>query len=496
MGQLIFSTNTAASKQLSRKTSNGQLIRVYKGIYTDAQHDEIPSLIDGNWADIVSYLQPNCILAYRTAFEMRPVNGHVFVVADVKSRFKIHVSKSLTINVLPGNTSLMTTRLLIQLRNSNFSRQLLENLSPSRKSKSIEKSLGKHWVEEQLVKILKKRGEDELNLIRDEARSYSSECGLADMFNELNTIISALLTSHPIEGVLESDIAISKVSNTPYDVDRVNLFKSLADYLLHFKFDPISYQYSSSSWRNLSFFESYFSNYIEGTEFEIDEAESIIFAHTEIKGRHVDSHDISSIFDQVSDYQEMSKTPDSAEAFVDELRQRHLMFMQKRQDKNPGQLKAKPNKAGSTTFVSPEETVGTLIKGFEICKSLPPGLSRAIFVQFLVSECHPFDDGNGRLSRIMMNAELHAVDQYKIIVPTVHRESYLNGLRLASREGKFKTLVKVFYQLQCYTSSLDWNDYGEVRDQIELHKAHLSPDEGVADFNRQIRKFKFSSNVL
>jgi len=316
------------------------------------------------------------------------------------------------------------------------------------------------------------------------------------MFNELNTIISALLTSHPIEGVLESDIAISKVSNTPYDVDRVNLFKSLADYLLHFKFDPISYQYSSSSWRNLSFFESYFSNYIEGTEFEIDEAESIIFAHTEIKGRHVDSHDISSIFDQVSDYQEMSKTPDSAEAFVDELRQRHLMFMQKRQDKNPGQLKAKPNKAGSTTFVSPEETVGTLIKGFEICKSLPPGLSRAIFVQFLISECHPFDDGNGRLSRIMMNAELHAVDQYKIIVPTVHRESYLNGLRLASREGKFKTLVKVFYQLQCYTSSLDWNDYGEVRDQIELHKAHLSPDEGVADFNRQIRKFKFSSNVL
>ena len=27
-------------------------------------------------------------------------------------------------------------------------------------------------------------------------------------------------------------------------------------------------------------------------------------------------------------------------------------------------------------------------------------------MQFLISEVHPFDDGNGRLSRIMMNAEL------------------------------------------------------------------------------------------
>ena len=43
-------------------------------------------------------------------------------------------------------------------------------------------------------------------------------------------------------------------------------------------------------------------------------------------------------------------------------------------------------------------------------------------------EVHPFNDGNGRISRIMMNAELVAADQSKIIIPTVFREDYLNAL--------------------------------------------------------------------
>ena len=58
-----------------------------------------------------------------------------------------------------------------------------------------------------------------------------------------------------------------------------------------------------------------------------------------------------------------------------------------------------------------------------------------------------------------------------------------------------KTLVKVFYQLQRYTASIDWADYGEARDTLEAHKAHLLPDEGIADFNRQIRQYRFTPPV-
>lgn len=45
-------------------------------------------------------------------------------------------------------------------------------------------------------------------------------------------------------------------------------------------------------------------------------------------------------------------------------------------------------------------------------------------MMFMISEVHPFNDGNGRVARVMMNAELVRADQSRIIVPTVFREDY------------------------------------------------------------------------
>jgi Fic family protein len=208
----------------------------------------------------------------------------------------------------------------------------------------------------------------------------------------------------------------------------------------------VKYNYDKSSWRNLSFFESYFSNYLEGTEFEIDEAECIVFSNKIIQGRHKDSHDVMAVFDIIHDYQEMSVTPESADELISLIQQRHQRMMQERDDKRPGVFKEKANKAGSTHFVLPNELIGTLTQGFDIYQTVESGLKRAIFMQFLITECHPFDDGNGRLSRIMMNAELHAAGLHKLIVPTVHRDSYLNGLRRASRSNGFRAQVKIFHQ--------------------------------------------------
>ena len=240
----------------------------------------------------------------------------------------------------------------------------------------------------------------------------------------------------------------------------------------------------------MCFYICYFSNYIEGTEFEIEEAEQIVFEKHEINHRHQDSHDVLAAFDVVQDYTEMSTTPNNVEEQFDLLTQRHGLIMGARPDKRPGQLKIKSNKAGGTLFVSPEHIEGTFAQAFPIYQSLPEGLARAIFIQFLVTECHPFDDGNGRLARIMMNAELVSVEQVKVIVPTVHRDSYLNGLRSATRSSKFRTITKVFSDLHGYTNSIDWNHYSEARETLETHFAHKSPDQGVAVFNRQLSKYR------
>ena len=214
-----------------------------------------------------------------------------------------------------------------------------------------------------------------------------------------------------------------------------------------------------------------------------------MFSRETINNRHEDSHDIMAVYDLVSDYQEMLATPDTVQTLFQLLTTRHALMMDHRMEKRPGVFKEKPNKAGDTLFVTPEELQGTLAQGLEIGQQLPGGLKKAIFIQFLVSECHPFDDGNGRLSRIMMNAEMHSAGLHKLIMPTVHRDSYLNGLRQASRQGKFRALTKVFHQMHLYTASMiNWQDYGEARQDLESHGADKIPDVGIAKFNQVIRQ--------
>ena len=370
-------------------------------------------------------------------------------------------------------------------------RYLLENLQIAHSDTAAPRALGREWVEAELCKLLERHGEDDINSIRDKARTYSADANLDKEFKQLDALIGALLLTRPVEA-LTTPAAIAIANKTPFDQNRLSLFEALARYLKQCELPVRDYRYNKAGWRNLAFYESYFSNYIEGNEFDIDEAETIVFEKTEIENRHQDSHDVLSVFDVVHDYAEMLTVPESADELLQLLKQRHELIMHARPDKRPGEFKLKPNKAGDTLFVLPESVEGTLAQAFDLYQQLTPGIQRAVFMQFMVAECHPFDDGNGRLARIMMNAELVSTEQHKIVVPTVHRDSYLNGLRQATRSGRFRTLTKVFADLQAYTGSIPWEDYGEARATLVSHYADKLPDEGVAVFNRQIAQFKIA----
>jgi len=69
-------------------------------------------------------------------------------------------------------------------------------------------------------------------------------------------------------------------------------------------------------------------------------------------------------------------------------------------------------------------------------RSLSDPFSRGLFVHFLLSDVHPFNDGNGRLSRIMMTKELVGAGLSRIVIPTVYRSDYLDALRALSRRGE------------------------------------------------------------
>ncbi len=479
MPKLIFPQDSSDAKRLAKAVSKGELKRIRQGIYTDADWAEIPQLLDNKWYEVVTRLYPGAIVSHSTAAMLRPQNKVVHITANIKIRKKVPISDALIIEVHPGDTSQLTQPFMPALFRSAPARYLLENLQIAHSDVAAPRALGREWVETELAKLLERYGEDEINRIRDEAKQYSDKVNLGKVYQQLDKLISALLSTHPIEA-LTTPTAIALAKKTPFDQNRIALFDALANYLKQCELPIRGYTYNKANWRNLAFYESYFSNYIEGTEFEIDEAEQIIFEKTAIQNRHQDSHDVLSVFDVVHDYTEMSTVPDSAEELLQLLKQRHALVMHARPEKRPGELKLKTN------------IEGTLAQAFPLYQQLTPGIARAIFMQFMIAECHPFDDGNGRLARIMMNAELVCTEEHKIIVPTVHRDSYLNGLRQTTRSGRFRTLTKVFADLQAYTSSIPWEDYGEARSTLESHYADRLPDDGVAVFNKQISTFKIA----
>ena len=65
----------------------------------------------------------------------------------------------------------------------------------------------------------------------------------------------------------------------------------------------------------------------------------------------------------------------------------------------PGEFKVTRNVAGNTTFVEPRLVVGTLREAGLLLHDVDAGLPRALLAMFIVSEVHPFNDGNGRIAR-------------------------------------------------------------------------------------------------
>lgn len=70
-------------------------------------------------------------------------------------------------------------------------------------------------------------------------------------------------------------------------------------------------------------------------------------------------------------------------------------------------------------------------------------MPRAAFMMYVVSEVHPFVDGNGRIARIMMNAELESQGLGSIIIPNSFREDYLLSLKAVSKQQRFQPYLKM-----------------------------------------------------
>lgn len=96
---------------------------------------------------------------------------------------------------------------------------------------------------------------------------------------------------------------------------------------------------------------------------------------------------------------------------------------------------------------------------------------------FLISEVHPFPDGNGRIARIMTNAELLAEGQHRVIIPTVYREDYLLALRSLTRQGRTDPFLRMLDRAQEFVSRIDFQDLDAALETLRTANAFSEPSE-------------------
>ncbi len=148
----------------------------------------------------------------------------------------------------------------------------------------------------------------------------------------------------------------------------------------------------------------------------------------------------------------------------------------------PGEFKDRNNYAGNTAFVDFNLVRGTLIKGFDYYNTLHSPFAKAIFMMFMISEVHPFLDGNGRISRVMMNAELTHAGQAKIIIPTVFRDDYMLTLRRLTRQGDPEPYIKAIQQIHRFSAMVYGEDRQAMTNYLTASNAFLDSSEGRLRF--------------
>lgn len=458
----VFFGDAASVAMLSRAVKDGRIRRLARGLYSADLRAEPTELVARNRWAILARLVPDAVIADRSAAEGgMPVAGMLTVVSS--ARKEDLVLPGLVISPRPGPGLLEDdVAWAAGLHMTSDDRTLVDNLAISRgRGGKIARTLSRAELEDWVVRTSQRRPDGWLLGLRARALEICDELGVPERRPLVEDIVGVALGTRVARAGAGTLLA-ARAAGHEYDPDRVARFDELAAFLAAIPADldvpaglpPLPDEPATS----LPFFEAYFSNFMEGTEFSVEEAEAIVASGKIPPERPEDAHDVLGTFEAVGDPALRAAVPDTSDEFFALLERRHRLVTGGRPDKRPGRFKEKPNQAGSYVFVAPALVVGTLIEGFRRLADLPPGLPRAVYALFLISEVHPYDDGNGRVARAAMCAELTAADHARIVVPIVFRNEYQTALRRLSREGRCDLYVRTLAHAWRWTAGMPWQD--------------------------------------
>lgn len=467
----------ADSRWASRAAARGQIRRLARGLYT-ANLDEPPEqLIRRRWYDVAALYFPDAVIVDRSAVLAAPAeDGSLFLDIGARPVNPRRVSlPGLTLRPRNGVGPVVGDTPFMALRISSPPRSALENMRPSRARTGVARTLRREELEHWLDRLARARGPEALSELCDRAREIAPLLGADSEQKELERLIGALLGTR--DAPLLTRAARARSAGLGYDRDRLTLLEALRAELAMQAF-PARPQPRDPE-RLLAFFEAYFSNWIEGTIFDVDEAEQIVFEGYIPTQRPADAHDVLGTFRAVTDPRLRSSPPADPDDLEDYLRNAHELIMAGRPEAAPGEYKERANRAGMTLFVAPDLVRGTLREGFAMMQTLTDGLARATFGMFLVTEVHPFADGNGRVARLLMNAELSSEKLCRVLVPLSYRDEYVAAQRSLSHNGDPVPLWRMIDRAQRWASKMSWSGHDYVLNALEATNALIPPEQAA-----------------
>lgn len=506
----VFFGDVASPATISKAVREERIRRLAPRLYTADLTSPPEEIVATNIWKILSNLIPGALIVDRSAAnDGRISGGRLFVAAEAKRR-SIRLP-GVEISIRPGRAyeaPIADPPWSEGLRMSSSPRILLDNLKEShQRGESEARTLRLSEVEDWLARKAIWWDTERMERLQEETAELARATGADDRMPLVDRLFDQLMgqkPSRPRAGALFHAL----VHGRAWDERRAEMFdrvcaelrntdawsstaalpasmepEELAFYETYFAISGGPSTIAQVVPEELPFYESYFSNYIEGTEFSLEEARQIIDTQQPPASRPADGHDILGTYRCVSDPVGRSSTSEDVDDLIKFLVQRHGTIMAGRPETDPGQWKTKPNQVAGYVFVKPELVEGTLRRGLSLLPEIEPGFKRALYVLFVVAEVHPFPDGNGRVSRIMMNAELSHVGQARIVIPNVYRNEYISGLRAASVDGGgIEALFRILEFAWRWTAAMPWSDRAAT--EGKLHATNALKDSTEAEQNR------------
>ena len=444
----IFTSKDLSRTELQRRTANGRLQRVAVGLYSDDTTHTPEEVVAHEWRAILAKTLPGAVITYANAFTGLPAGGELNVSHTRRNPLQL---PGLTIRPdMAGRREPDDIPIGDNIWMASPARALIDNSTdhPGRPSQRITKAT-RGQLHDHVVQLTNTTRPDRLDELRRQVTDRAPRAvgaGIQAFFQAARAEINTVDTpSRALEAAQRGE---------SYDRDRVALFHDFAAQLADKA--PVERPDTLPGYTaTVPFFEAYFSNFIEGTEFTVEEAEQIVFDHVDL-GRPEDAHDIVGTY-QLTTSPAMRTVAGTPDEFLDTLRERHAVMMAAHPTQLPGQWKDRGNRAGATEFVVPELVPGTLRAGWEEGQVVDGPFRQAVYLMFLVSEVHPFVDGNGRSARLAMNTALVAAGEHRIIIPTILRLDYLSALTRATNRGGPDALYRVLDFAQRWVSRGDWS---------------------------------------